>query len=124
MCGFQAALGQLGRQATQRKIRLPPALNQPITISSGNLYRLRSDQASDCPSHAGEPPNVKVKKYKSHKWDGDAMIGVVVPGDVEYYDVPDDVIVVTPALEHDKYVYLNDHIYIVDGDRRIVGIVE
>jgi hypothetical protein len=67
--------------------------------------------------------NVKVKKYKSHKWDGDAKLGVVVPGDVEYYDVPDEVIVATPAFKSHKYVYLNDRIYVVDSNRKIVGIV-
>lgn len=68
--------------------------------------------------------NVKVKKYKSHKYDGDLKVGVVVPGEVEYYDVPGEVIVATPALKSHKYVYLNDHIYVVDSDRRIVAIVE
>jgi hypothetical protein len=43
--------------------------------------------------------NVKVKKYKSHKYDGDLKVGVVVPGDVEYYDVPDVVIVATPGFQ-------------------------
>jgi hypothetical protein len=61
---------------------------------------------------------VKVKKYKSHKYDGD-----VVPGDVEYYDVPDTIIVAEPRFKKHKYVYLNDRVYIVDGDRRIVGEV-
>jgi hypothetical protein len=68
--------------------------------------------------------DVKVKKYKSHKWDKDLAVGVVVPGDVEYYDVPEDVIVATPALKSHRYVYLNDHVYIVDGNRRIVAVVE
>lgn len=68
--------------------------------------------------------DVKVKKYKSHKWDGDLKVGVAVPADVEYYDVPDDVVVATPALKAHHYVYLNDHVYIVDGDRRIVAVVD
>jgi hypothetical protein len=68
--------------------------------------------------------NVKVKKYKSHKYDGDLKVGVVVPGDVEYYDVPDEVTVATPAFKSHKYVYLNDHIYVVDSDRKIVAIVD
>ena len=68
--------------------------------------------------------NVKVKKYKSHKYDGDLKVGVVVPGEVEYYDVPDEVIVATPAFKSHKYVYLNDHIYVVDSDRKIVAIVD
>jgi hypothetical protein len=68
--------------------------------------------------------DVKVKKYKSHKWDGDLAVGVVVPGEVEYYEVPSDVVVVTPALEGHRYAYINDHVYIVDSDRRIVAIVE
>jgi hypothetical protein len=68
--------------------------------------------------------DVKVKKYKSHKWDGDLKVGVEVPADVEYYDVPEDVIVVTPALKSHRYVYLNDRVYIVDGNRRIVGVVD
>jgi hypothetical protein len=68
--------------------------------------------------------DVKVKKYKSHKWDGDLAVGVVVPGEVEYYEVPSEVVVVTPALEDHRYAYINDHVYIVDSDRRIVAIVE
>lgn len=68
--------------------------------------------------------DVKVKKYKSHKWDGDIVVGTVISDDVEYYDVPEDVIVVTPALKSHHYVYLNDRVYIVDGDRRVVGVVE
>jgi hypothetical protein len=68
--------------------------------------------------------DVKVKKYKSHKWDGDLKVGVVVPGDIDYYDVPDDVVVATPALKAHHYVYLNDHVYIVDNKRRIVAIVD
>jgi|SRR5690349_9687866 hypothetical protein len=68
--------------------------------------------------------DVKVKKYKSHKWDGDLKVGVVVPADVEYYDIPDDVVVATPALKRHRYVYLNDHVYIVDGNRKIVAIVD
>ena len=68
--------------------------------------------------------DVKVKKYKSHKWDGDLKVGVVVPSDVEYYDVPEDVIVATPALKSHRYVYLNDHVYIVDSKGRIVAIVD
>lgn len=66
---------------------------------------------------------VKVKKYKSHKYDGDVKVGVVVPGDVEYYDVPDSIIVAEPRFKKHKYVYLNDHVYIVDGDRRVVAVV-
>ena len=67
--------------------------------------------------------DVKVKKYKSHKWDGDLKVGVVVPADVELYDVPDDVIVATPTLKGHKYVYLNDHVYVVDSGRRVVAVV-
>ncbi len=67
--------------------------------------------------------DVTVKHYKSHKWDGDVVVGTVLPGDVEYYDVPDDVVVATPVLKHHRYVYLNDRVYIVDGDRRVVAVV-
>ena len=67
--------------------------------------------------------DVKVKKYKSHKWDGDLKVGVVVPADVELYDVPNDVIVATPALKGHKYVYLNDRVYVVDSGRRVVAVV-
>ena len=67
--------------------------------------------------------DVKVKKYKSHKWDGDLKVGAVVPADVEYYDVPEDVAVATPALKAHKYVYLNDHVYVVDRNRKIVATV-
>ena len=68
--------------------------------------------------------DVKVKKYRSHKWDGDLKVGVVVPGDVEYYDVPDDVIVAQPVLRGHRYVYINDELYIVDSHNRIVAVVE
>ena len=68
--------------------------------------------------------DVKVKKYKSHKWDGDLKVGVVVPADVEVYDVPDDVVVATPALKSHHYVYLNDNVYIVDSNRKIVAVVK
>lgn len=68
--------------------------------------------------------DVKVKKYKSHKWDGDVQIGVAVPADVEVYDVPEDVIVATPTLKSHRYVYLNDRVYIIDGNRRIVARVD
>ena len=68
--------------------------------------------------------DVKVKKYKSHKYDGDLKVGVVVPADVEYYDVPEDVIVATPMLKGHKYVYLNDHVYVVDSGRHVVAVVK
>jgi Protein of unknown function (DUF1236) len=68
--------------------------------------------------------DVKVKKYKSRKWDGDVKVGVVVPADVEVYDVPDQVVVATPALKGHKYVYLNDHVYVVDSGRHVVAVVE
>ena len=68
--------------------------------------------------------DVKVKKYKSYKYNGDLAVGVVVPGDVEYYDVPEDVVVATPVLKGHRYAYINDHVYIVDSKHRIVAIVE
>jgi Protein of unknown function (DUF1236) len=68
--------------------------------------------------------DITVKHYKSHKWDGDVVVGTVLPGDVEYYDVPDDVIVATPALKSHRYVYLNDRVYIVDSKRRVVAVVK
>lgn len=67
--------------------------------------------------------DVKVKKYKSHKWDGDLKVGVVVPAEVEVYDVPEDVVVATPALKGHKYVYLNDRVYVVDSGRKVVATV-
>ena len=67
--------------------------------------------------------DVKVKKYKSHKWDGDLKVGTVVPADVEFYDVPDDVVVATPALKGHRYVYLNDRVYVVDSSRKVVATV-
>lgn len=68
--------------------------------------------------------DVKVKKYKSHKWDGDLKVGVVVPAEVEYYEVPSDVVVATPALKGHRYAYINDRVYIVDSDRKIIAIVD
>ena len=46
-----------------------------------------------------------------------------VPADVDYYDVPDDVVVAEPALKAHRYVYLIDHVYVVDSHRRIVAVV-
>jgi Protein of unknown function (DUF1236) len=66
--------------------------------------------------------DVKVKKYKSHKYDGDLKVGVVVPADVEVYGVPDDIIVATPALKGHTYVYLNDRVYVVDSGRHVVAV--
>ena len=68
--------------------------------------------------------DVKVKKYKSHKWDGDLKVGVVVPADVEVYDVPDTVVVANPKLKAHKYVYLNDHVYVVDSSRKVIAVVD
>ena len=68
--------------------------------------------------------DVKVKKYKARKWDGDVKVGVVVPADVEVYDVPEKVVVATPALKGHKYVYLNDRVYVVDSGRKIVAVVD
>ena len=68
--------------------------------------------------------DVKVKKYKSHKWDGDMKVGVVVPSEVEVYDVPDDIVVATPALKGHKYVYLNDQVYVVDDGRKVIAVVK
>ena len=44
--------------------------------------------------------------------------------DVEWYDVPEDVVVATPALKKHHYVYLNDHVYIVDSSRHVVAVVD
>ena len=46
--------------------------------------------------------DVTVKHYKSHKWDGDVVVGTVLPGDVEYYDVPDEVVVATFVTSGDN----------------------
>ena len=67
--------------------------------------------------------DVKVKKYTSHKYDGDVKVGAVVPAEVEVYDVPDDIVVATPALKGHKYVYLNDRVYVVDNGRKVVAVV-
>jgi len=39
--------------------------------------------------------DVKVKKYKSHKYDHDLAVGTVITDDpdIEYYDVPEDIVV-------------------------------
>jgi hypothetical protein len=68
--------------------------------------------------------DVKVKKYKARKYDRDLAVGVVLEDDIDYYEIPDEVIVATPTLKRHRYVYLNDHVYIVDNDRRIVAIVD
>jgi hypothetical protein len=69
--------------------------------------------------------DVKTKKIKTYKYDGDLKVGVVVPADVEYYDVPADVVVATPALKGHKYVYLNERVYVVEpSNRKIVAVVD
>jgi len=70
--------------------------------------------------------DVKVKKYKSHKWDHDLAVGTVITDDpdIEYYDVPEDIVVAQPVLKSHRYVYLNDHVYIVDRKGRIIAIVD
>jgi hypothetical protein len=91
----------------------PAALADDLVISPEIGVRIHDD--------------VKVEKYRSHTWDGDDLaVGVVIPedDDVEYYDVPDEVIVEEPALQGHRYVYVNDRLYIVDADRRIVAVVD
>lgn len=70
--------------------------------------------------------DVKVKKYKAHKWDkGDVKVGVVLTDEVEYYDVPEKVIVANPKLKGHKYVYLNDHVYVVEpSSRKVIAVVD
>lgn len=69
--------------------------------------------------------DVKTKKLRSVKHEGDLKVGVVLPAEVEYYDVPADVVVATPTLKTYEYVYLNDRIYVVEpGERRIVAVVD
>jgi Protein of unknown function (DUF1236) len=67
--------------------------------------------------------DVNVKKYESYKWDGELKVGVIAPAQVEYHDVPDDVISATPALKGHKYIYVNEKVYIVDSDRKVVAVV-
>jgi hypothetical protein len=67
--------------------------------------------------------DVKVKKYISRKWDGVLKVGAIVPFEVEYYDVPDDVVVAIPALKGHKYAYINDKVCVVDSGRKIVAVV-
>jgi len=96
--------------ATSLMFGVPGAFADSLTISPEIGVKFHDD--------------VKVKKYRSHKWDGDARVGVVVPEDIDEYDIPEDVVVATPALKRHKYVYLNDRVYIVDNHRRIVTTVE
>ncbi len=92
-------------------VAMPVAVADDLTISPEVGVQFQSD--------------VKVKKYKSYKYKGDVAVGVEVPGDVEYYDVPEDVIVARPALKKYKYVYLNDHVYLVEpSSRKVVVEVE
>jgi hypothetical protein len=92
-------------------VSVPVAMADDIVISPQVGMHFHSD--------------VKTRKIKTHKYDGDLKVGVVVPEDVEYYDVPEDVVVATPALKGDKYVYLNDHVYVVEPDsRKIVAVVK
>src|SRR5687767_3459725 len=67
---------------------------------------------------------VKVKKIQSMKHEGDLKVGVVIPAEVEFYDVPETVVVATPTLKGHKYVYLNDRVYVVEpSSRKIVAVV-
>jgi hypothetical protein len=68
--------------------------------------------------------DVKVKKYKARKYDGDVKVGVVLSDDVEYYDVPEKVIVAHPTYKTYKYAYLNDRVYLVDGNRKVIAVVD
>ena len=95
--------------ATSLVIGMPLAFADDLVISADTGVKFQQD--------------VKRKMYKSHKYDGDLKVGVVVPGDVEYYDVPEDVVVATPALKGHKYVYLNDRVYVVDSGRHVVAVV-
>jgi hypothetical protein len=47
-----------------------------------------------------------------------------VPADVEVYNVPEKIVVATPALRGHKYAYLNDRIYVVDSGRKVVAVVD
>jgi len=89
---------------------VPAALADDIVIAPDASMKFHQD--------------VKVKKIKPHKFEGKLKVGVVVPSDVEYYDVPADVVVATPALKGHKYVYLNDNVYVVDSNRKIVAVVK
>lgn len=69
--------------------------------------------------------DVKTKKIKSRKHEGDLAVGVVVEGDdVEYYEVPADVVVAQPEYKTYRYAYINDRVYLVDTNHRIVAVVE
>ncbi len=68
--------------------------------------------------------DVKVKKYKVRKYDGDVKVGVVLGDDVEYYDVPEKVIVAQPTYKTYKYAYINDRVYLVDSHHKIIAVVE
>jgi len=68
--------------------------------------------------------DVKVKKYKARKYDGDVKVGVVLSDDVEYYDVPEKVIVAQPTYKSYRYAYINDRVYLVDSDRKIIAVVD
>ena len=105
-------------------MRIPACLFLAASLALGAPLALADDLVIAPEVSAKFHNDVQVKKYKSHKWDGDLKVGVVVPADVEYYDIPDDVVVATPALKGHKYVYLNDHVYVVDSGRRVVAVVK
>jgi hypothetical protein len=113
-----------GREMKGFSMRALPALSIAASLAFGAPIALADDLVIAPEIGVKIYDDVKVKKYKSYKYDGDLKLGVVVPGDVEYYDVPDDVVVVTPALKAHRYAYINDHVYIVDSDHRIVAVVE
>lgn len=105
-------------------MRIIPSMLIAATLAFGMPMALADDLVISPEIGMKFQNDVKVKKVKSHKWDGDLKVGVVVPADVEYYDVPEDVVVVTPALKAHKYVYLNDNVYVVDSKRKIVAVVK
>jgi hypothetical protein len=105
-------------------MRILPSLLIASSLACGVPMALADDLVISPEVGVKFHDEVTVKKYKSHKWNGDLAVGVVVPGDVEYYDVPDDVVVLEPSLKAHRYVYMNDHVYIVDSNRRIVGVVK
>ena len=105
-------------------MRIPASLFLAASLTLGAPLALADDLVIAPEVGVKIHNDVKVKKYKSHKWDGDLKVGVVVPADVEYYDIPEDVVVATPALKGHKYVYLNDRVYVVDSGRHVVAVVK
>jgi hypothetical protein len=57
-------------------------------------------------------------------WEFPATVGATVPGGVQVYGVPAEIVAIDPALSGDEFLVLGDDIVIIDpGTRQIVAMI-